>query len=52
MLPLDDVESGEIDLAGRFAEFVDRLEAALDALAGPKPVARLGGRDRAARPTR
>ena len=25
MLPLDDVDSGAIDLAGRFAEFVDRV---------------------------
>ena len=32
VLPLDDVESGAIDLAGRFAELVDRLGAALDAL--------------------
>jgi exodeoxyribonuclease V gamma subunit len=36
VLPLDDVESGAIDLAGRFAELVDRLHAALDALAAPK----------------
>ena len=27
VLPLDDVESGAIDLAGRFAELVDRLQA-------------------------
>ena len=33
VLPLDDVESGAIDLAGRFAELVDRLRRALDALA-------------------
>ena len=26
-LPLDDVDSGDIDLAGRFAEFVQRLRA-------------------------
>jgi exodeoxyribonuclease V gamma subunit len=32
VLPLDDVDSGAIDLAGRFAELVDRLQAALDAL--------------------
>jgi exodeoxyribonuclease V gamma subunit len=31
-LPLDDVESGSIELAGRLAEFVDRLRTALDAL--------------------
>ncbi|HEV2059566.1 MAG TPA: exodeoxyribonuclease V subunit gamma, partial [Solirubrobacteraceae bacterium] len=39
VLPLDDVESGAIDLAGRFAELVDRLGAALDALSRPQPVA-------------
>jgi exodeoxyribonuclease V gamma subunit len=32
VLPLDDVESGAIDLAGRFAELVDRLRSSLDAL--------------------
>ena len=36
VLPLDDVESGAIDLAGRFAEFVDRLQAAAR-FASPKP---------------
>ncbi len=40
VLPLDDVDSGAIDLAGRFAEFVDRVQAAADALIDPKPVAR------------
>jgi exodeoxyribonuclease V gamma subunit len=39
VLPLDDVGSGAIDLAGRFAEFVDRVKAAADALTEPKPVA-------------
>ena len=39
VLPLDDVESGAIDLAGRVAELVDRLHAAVDALTAPKPVA-------------
>jgi exodeoxyribonuclease V gamma subunit len=38
VLPLDDVESGAIDLAGRFAELVDRLASALDSLAAPQPV--------------
>ncbi len=38
VLPLDDVDSGAIDLAGRFAELVDRLQAALDALSTPKPI--------------
>ncbi|TQF65804.1 exodeoxyribonuclease V subunit gamma [Rhodococcus spelaei] len=37
-LPLDDVDSTDIDLAGRFAEFVDRLDVALRGLAGPQPV--------------
>jgi exodeoxyribonuclease V gamma subunit len=39
VLPLDDVESGAIDLAGRFAELVDRLRAALDALGSPQTLA-------------
>jgi exodeoxyribonuclease V gamma subunit len=32
VLPLDDVDSGAIDLAGRLAEFVGRIRVALDAL--------------------
>jgi exodeoxyribonuclease V gamma subunit len=39
VLPLDDVDSGAIDLAGRFAELVVRLGDAADACARPKPVA-------------
>jgi exodeoxyribonuclease V gamma subunit len=39
VLPLDDVESGDVDLAGRLAELVDRLGAAFDALSRPQPVA-------------
>jgi exodeoxyribonuclease V gamma subunit len=39
VLPLDDVESGAIDLAGRAAELIDRLRAAVDALSEPQPVA-------------
>jgi exodeoxyribonuclease V gamma subunit len=38
VLPLDDVESGAIDLAGRFAELVDRLSEAVDACAVPQTV--------------
>ena len=38
VLPLDDVESGVIDLAGRFAELVDRLGQAIDALSTEKPI--------------
>ncbi|MBF4762271.1 exodeoxyribonuclease V subunit gamma [Nocardioides islandensis] len=38
-LPLDDVGSNEIDLAGRLAELVDRLERCLRALADARTVA-------------
>jgi exodeoxyribonuclease V gamma subunit len=38
VLPLDDVDSGAIDLAGRLAEFVDRLHMILDEIAAPKPI--------------
>ena len=38
-VPLDDVGSSDIDLAGRFVEYVDRLAAALDGLRGPHPIA-------------
>ncbi|CAA9517154.1 MAG: Exodeoxyribonuclease V gamma chain [uncultured Solirubrobacteraceae bacterium] len=40
VLALDDVDSGAIDLAGRFAELVARLGAALDALGEAKTVSR------------
>ena len=33
-LPLDDVESGDIELAGRLAELVERLHSAFEGLAG------------------
>jgi exodeoxyribonuclease V gamma subunit len=33
-LPLDDVDSGDIDLAGRVAEFLERLQKGLDSLVG------------------
>ena len=36
--PLDDVDSGDIELAGRFAEFVDRLRSAADALDSLRPI--------------
>ncbi|MCW2999864.1 MAG: recC [Solirubrobacterales bacterium] len=39
VLPFDDVESGAIDLAGRFAEFIDRLQATVDHFATPHTVA-------------
>jgi exodeoxyribonuclease V gamma subunit len=38
VLALDDVDSGAIDLAGRLAELVERLAAALDALTTPQPI--------------
>ncbi len=37
-LPLDDVDSGDIDLAGRLAELVDRLTGVLDALGRDQPL--------------
>ena len=37
-LPLDDVPSGDVDLAGRFAEFVARLGTAVRHLQGRKPI--------------
>lgn len=39
VLPLDDVDSGSIDLAGRFAELVDRLHVALTSMSGTSSVA-------------
>lgn len=38
-LPLDDVGSNRIDLAGRLAEYVDRLAVALEELTGPQSLA-------------
>jgi exodeoxyribonuclease V gamma subunit len=37
-LPLDDVESGDVDRVGRLAEYVDRLGAVLGELAGERPL--------------
>jgi len=37
-LPLDDVDSSDIDLAGRLAELLDRLGAVLERLRGPAPL--------------
>ncbi|MEX2621335.1 MAG: exodeoxyribonuclease V subunit gamma [Egibacteraceae bacterium] len=37
-LPLDDVDSGDIDLAGRLAELLDRLQDTVAALSGTKPL--------------
>jgi exodeoxyribonuclease V gamma subunit len=38
VLPLDDVDSGDIEFAGRFAELVDRIQTAVDELSRPKPI--------------
>lgn len=37
-LPLDDVGSNKVELAGRLAEFVDRLTTVIDGLAGTRPL--------------
>lgn len=37
-LPLDDVSSNRVELAGRLAEFVDRLQRTVAALTGPQPL--------------
>jgi exodeoxyribonuclease V gamma subunit len=37
-LPLDDVSSNKVELAGQLAEFVCRLERAADALSGARPL--------------
>jgi exodeoxyribonuclease V gamma subunit len=39
VVPFDDIGSSAIDLAGRFAEFVDRLGCTLEALRAPAPIA-------------
>jgi exodeoxyribonuclease V gamma subunit len=38
VLPLDDVGSGDIDLAGRFAEFLQRLRAIVESFAAAMPL--------------
>jgi exodeoxyribonuclease V gamma subunit len=38
VLPLDDVDSGDIDLAGRLAEIVDRVDCAVRSMAGQHTV--------------
>ena len=43
VLPVDDVDSGSIDLAGRVAELVARLHDAIDALRTPQTIADWAG---------
>ncbi|KUI22770.1 exodeoxyribonuclease V subunit gamma [Mycobacterium sp. GA-1285] len=38
-LPLDDVSSNRVDLAGQLAEYIDRLGRAVQSLAGTRPLA-------------
>jgi exodeoxyribonuclease V gamma subunit len=38
VVPLDDVDSGDIELVGRFTEFVDRLDTAITALGQSHPI--------------
>jgi exodeoxyribonuclease V gamma subunit len=38
VLPVDDVSSGAVDLAGRFSELVERLRTALNGLRGPQTI--------------
>ncbi|MGU3497969.1 exodeoxyribonuclease V subunit gamma [Mycobacterium sp. C31M] len=37
-LPLDDVSSNRVELAGRFAEFVEQLSTAVHAMSGTRPL--------------
>ncbi len=37
-LPLDDVSSDRVELAGQFAEFIDRLQRVVDTLTGAQPL--------------
>jgi exodeoxyribonuclease V gamma subunit len=37
-LPLDDVSSNRVELAGRLAEYVDRLQKVVDSLSGTRPL--------------
>jgi exodeoxyribonuclease V gamma subunit len=43
-LPLDDVDSTDIELVGRLAELIERLHVAVDALRGPQTLAEWIGR--------
>ena len=41
-LPLDDVGSNRVELAGQLAEYVDRLQRAVDSLTGGTAIAPTG----------
>ena len=43
VLPAAAIQSSQIELAGRFSEFLDRLDAALHALAGPQTLGAWAG---------
>ena len=45
-LPLDDVGSNRVELAGQLAEYVDRLQRTVDSLTGTRPLHRLADRAR------
>ena len=47
VVPLDDVDSADIDLAGRFAELVDRVAAAQALMSGRHTPGAVDGRARA-----
>ena len=42
-LPLDDVDSSDVDLAGRFAEYLDRLRGVLLSMREPQPTGTWSG---------
>ena len=55
-LPLDDVSSNRVELAGQLAEYVDRLQHVVESLTGARPLhdwlTALAGRHQPARPRR
>ena len=45
-LPLDDVSSNRVELAGQLAEYVDRLQHVVESLTGARPLRRMADRTR------
>ena len=45
-LPLDDVSSNRVELAGQLAEYVDRLQHVVESLTGARPLRRMADRAR------